>query len=70
MHESIRVSEIVGTSQVRGKRKRDKIVANQAITLMAEQSVKLIDAIKDFEATKLTILQGMLSTMNELVRKL
>ena len=46
------------------------MVADQAITLMAEQSMKLTDAIKDSKAAKLTILQGMLSTMNELVRKL
>lgn len=46
------------------------MVAQEAITLMAEQSFKLIDAMKDSEAVKLTILQGMIATMNELVRKL
>ena len=46
------------------------MVADKAITMMAKQSVKLTDAIKDSEAAKLTILQRMLSTMNELVRKL
>ena len=64
------VSELASTSQVQGKRKLDKMVAQQAITLMAEQSVKLTNAMKDSEATKLTILQGMLSTINKLVRKL
>ena len=64
------VCEPASTSQVQGKRKQDKMVAQQAITLMAEQSMKLTNEMRNFEAAKLTILQGMLSTMNELVRKL
>ena len=69
-HESMGVSEPAITSHCQSKRKPHKMVAQQAITLMAEQSVKLTNAIKDSEAAKLTILQGMLSTMNELERKL
>ena len=70
LQETMGVSEPASTSKVQGKRKLDKMVAQQAITLMAELSVKLTDAMKDSKAAKLTILQGMLSTMNELVRKL
>ena len=55
-HESMGVSEPASTSHIQGKRKPDKMIAQQAITLIAEQFVKLTDAIKDFEATKLTIL--------------
>ena len=70
LQESTGVCEPGSTSQVQGKRKQDKMVVQQAIIVMVEQSVKLTNALRDFEAAKLTILQGMLSTMNELVKKL
>ena len=70
LQESTGVCEPASTSQVQSKRKQDKMVAQQAIAVMAERFVKLTDAMRDSEAMKLTILQGMLSTMNELVRKL
>ena len=58
------------SSEVQGKKKTDKFVAQQAMSMMAEQSVKLTDVISSTEAAKLSLLQGVLATMNELVKKL
>ena len=58
------------TSQEHGKKKTEKLATQQAIAIMAEQSVKLTTAVTDSEAAKLNLLQGMLATMNELVKKL
>ena len=58
------------SSEVQGKKKTDKFAAQQTMSVMAEQSVKLTDAITSSEAVKLNLLQGMLATMNKLVRKL
>ena len=69
VQETIRPPE-ASSSEVQGKKKMDKFAAQQAINVMAEQSVKLTDTITNSEAVKLNLLQGMLATMNELVRKL
>ena len=58
------------SSEVQGKKKRDKFVAQQAMSVMVEQSVKLTDVISSSEAAKLNLLQGTLAMMNELVKKL
>jgi len=55
---------------VHGKKKADKLATQQAIAIMAEQSVKLTTTLTDSEAAKLNLLQGILATMNELVKKL
>ena len=55
---------------MQGKKKTDKFAAQQAMSVIAEQSVRLTDVITSSEASKLNLLQGMLATMNELVRKL
>ena len=75
LHEGEDVQETMrppeaSSFEVQGKKKTDKFVAQQAMSVMAEQYVKLTDAITSSEATKLNLLQGMLATMNELVWKL
>ncbi len=69
VQETIRPPE-ASSSEVQGKKKTDKFVAQQAMSVMAEQSVKLTDVISSAEAAKLSLLQGVLVTMNELVKKL
>ena len=58
------------SSKVQRKKKTDKFATQQAMSVMAEQFVKLTNAIINSEAAKLNLLQGMFATMNELVRKL
>ena len=69
VHESIRPSK-ASSYELQRKKKMDKFIAQQTIFVMAEQFVKLTDAITSSEATKLNLLQKMLATMNKLVRKL
>ena len=75
LHEGEDVQETMrppeaSSFEAQGKKKTDKFASQQAMSVMAEQSVKLTDAITSSEAAKLNLLQGMLATMNELVRKL
>ena len=69
VQETMKHPEASG-SEVQGKKKMDKFAAQQAMSVMAEQSVKLTDVISSSEVAKLNLLHGMLATMNELVKKL
>jgi hypothetical protein len=69
VHEIMKPPE-ASSSEVQGKKKTDKFAAQQAMSVMAEQYVKLTDVITNLEAAKLNLLHGMLATMNELVRRL
>ena len=75
LHEGVDVQETMrppeaSSSKVQEKKKMDKFVAQQAMFVMANQSVEFTNAIISLESSKLNLLQGMLATMNELVKKL
>ena len=69
VQETMRPPE-ASSSEVQGKKKTYKFAIQRAVSVMAEQSVKLTYTITSSEATKFNLLQGVLATMNELVRKL
>ena len=55
VQETVRPPE-ASSSEVQGKKKTDKFAAQQALSVMVEQSVKLTYAITSSEAAKLNLL--------------
>ncbi|HYP42759.1 MAG TPA: hypothetical protein VEQ18_01935 [Candidatus Nitrosocosmicus sp.] len=58
------------TPSLQGKKKTEKLATQDAVAVMAEQSKELTKVVRESEAAKLALLQGMLATMGELVKKL
>lgn len=58
------------TPSLQGKKKTEKLATQDAIAVMAEQSKELTKVVRESEAAKLALLQGMLATMGDLVKKL
>ena len=58
------------TSQIPISKKSEKLATQEAIGQMVEHSKRIADAVQESEVGKLALLQGMLVTMNDLVKKL